>query len=406
MNIEPISRDLMRQMNRSLVLNTIRLDKLISRAQISRKTGLSAATISGLVSALLDEGLILEQEEGNSSGGRRPVLLSLNPSGGFVMGIKLMEEHLIAVMTNLEANVVDSKNVPFQGNTPEEVIRAISEGVELLLAKHDIPRSKLFGVGIGLAGIVDQETGILRLSPIFGWQGLPFGRMVQENLQVPVYIDNDVNTVTLTEKWFGVAQNIDHFLTVTVGRGIGLGIVSNGRLCRGQGGAGEFGHVVVDPDGERCSCGKRGCLETFVADPALLKQAKAEASLKDKVNSIDDLRVLAEEGNPQVRAIYARAGEILGRWMANLINIFDPQMVILTGEGVKARDLFVENMLEAVQAHKMPGIGLDTEIHIDELEDLVWARGAAGLVLRAVFESPIYKQAHEPQAKILVRVQS
>jgi len=391
-NFEPFSKDLMRQMNRSLVLNTIRLEGPISRAQIARGTGLSAATVSGLVSELLDDDLILEREEGDSSGGRRPVLLSLNPSGGFVMGIKLMEDHLIAALTNLEANVVDSMNVPFNSTEPEEVVEAIADGVEHLLAKNEIPPTKLFGVGVGLAGIVDQETGILRLSPIFGWQGVPFGKMVQNKLQVPVYIDNDVNTVTLTEKWFGMARDIDHFLTVTIGRGVGLGIVANGRLYRGRGGAGEFGHIAVDPEGDLCSCGKRGCLETFVADPSLLKKAKADPSLRKQVQSIDDLRKLAVEGNAAAKAIYALAGEILGREIANLINIFDPQMIILTGEGVKARDLFVEAMFTAVQSHTMPGMGKDTTVHIDELEDLAWARGAAGLVLRAVFESPIFKQ--------------
>lgn len=382
----------MRQMNRSLVLNTIRLEGPISRAQIARGTGLSAATVSGLAADLIEDGLIFEREEGDSSGGRRPVLLSLNPSGGYVMGIKLMEDHLIAALTNLEANVVDSMNVPFNSTEPEEVVRAIADGVEHLLAQNAIPTNKLFGVGVGLAGIVDQETGILRLSPIFGWQGLPFGKMVQNELQVPVYIDNDVNTVTLTEKWFGMARDIDHFLTVTIGRGVGLGIVSNGRLYRGRGGAGEFGHVVVDPQGDLCSCGKRGCLETYVADPNLLKKAKADRDLREKVQTIDDLRSLAVEGNSTAGAIYKLAGEMLGCGIANLINVFDPQMIILTGEGVKARDLFVDSMFAAIHSHTMPGMGADTIVHIDELEDLAWARGAAGLVLKAVFESPIFKQ--------------
>jgi len=392
---EPVSKDMMRQMNRSLVLNTVRLKGPISRADIARVTGLSAASVSGLVTELIHEDLIFEQEEGNSSGGRRPVLLSLNPSGGYVIGIKLMEDHLIAALTNLESRVVDSMNAPFTGVEPGEVIQAIADGVAQLLETNAIPPVKLFGVGIGLAGIVDQNTGILRLSPIFGWQGLAFGKMIQEKLQVPVFIDNDVNTVTLTEKWFGIARDIDHFLTVTIGRGVGLGIVTNGRLYRGKGGAGEFGHVVVDPDGPSCPCGKQGCLETYVADPGLVARAQSEGTLQDKVQTIDDLRSLAESGNPAAKAIYSVAGETLGRGIANLINVFDPEMIILTGEGVKACDLFVESMFKAIKTHTMPGMGSGTNVHIDELEDLAWARGAAGLVLRAVFESPIFKQDYD-----------
>ena len=392
LNFEPVSKDLMRQMNRSLVLNTIRLKGPISRAQIARETGLSAATVSGLVTKLIENDLVLEREEGHSSGGRRPVLISLNPSGGYVIGIKLMEDHLIAALTNLEANVVDSMNKPFVSTKPDKVIQVIADGVAHLLSKNEIPSSKLFGVGVGLAGIMDQETGILRLSPIFGWKGLPLGKMIKEKLNVPVFIDNDVNTVTLTEKWFGVARDIDHFLTVTVGRGVGLGIMTNGRLYRGRGGAGEFGHVVVDPEGNLCSCGKRGCLETYIADPSLLKKAMANPNIGLKVNTIEGLRELAGSGDPAAVAIYEEAGDMLGRWLANLINLFDPQMIILTGEGVTARHLFMESMFKAVQSHTMAGMNPKTIIHIDELEDLAWARGAAGLVLRAVFESPIFKQ--------------
>lgn len=392
LNHEPVSKDLMRQMNRSLVLNTIRLEGPISRAQIARESGLSAATVSGLVTELILEELVFEREEGDSSGGRRPVLLSLKPSGGFVIGIKLMEDHLIGALTNLEANVVTSTNVPFSGMNPEDVITVIKHAVDELLAENKLPQSKLLGVGVGLAGIVDQDTGLLRHSPIFGWQGVPFGKMVQDALSVPAFIDNDVNTVTLTEKWFGVAKDIDHFVTVTIGRGVGMGIVSNGRLYRGRGGAGEFGHIVVEPDGELCSCGKRGCLETLVADPYLVVKAQQIPSLSNRVESIDDLRALAEEGNAEARAVYRSAGESLGQSIANLINIFDPQMIILTGEGVKARNWFSKPMFEAIEACTMPGLGPDVPVQIDDLEDLAWARGAAGLVLRVVFDSPIFKQ--------------
>lgn len=392
LNFEPVSKDLMRQMNRSLVLNTVRLAGPISRAQISRESGLCAATVSGLVADLIQEDLVFEQEEGDSSGGRRPVLLSLNPSGGFAIGIKLMEDHLIAALTNLEAKVIDSINVPFNGMDPKAVIAMIVEGVSLLLQNNKISQSKLLGVGVGLAGVVDQDSGLLRLSPIFGWQGLPFGRMIQERLEVPVFIDNDVNTVTLTERWFGAAKDFDHFLTVTIGRSVGMGIVTNGRLYRGRGGAGEFGHTVVDPEGDQCFCGKRGCLETFVANPFLVKKAQRIKRISAKVQTVDDLRALAEFGDPEAKAIYKTAGEMLGRGIANLVNIFDPQMIILTGEGFKARDLFSERMFASIRVNTLPGLGHDLLVHIDELDDLAWARGAAGLVLRVVFESPIFIQ--------------
>jgi predicted NBD/HSP70 family sugar kinase len=392
-NHEPVSKDLMRQMNRSLVLNCIRLDGPISRSQIARQSGLSAATVSGLTAELIDEGLVFEQEAGDSSGGRRPVLLSLKADGGFVIGVKLMENHLIAALTNLEANIVQDINLPFSQNEPESIIDAIASAASKLLSRAGVSREKCYGLGVGLAGIVDQETGVLRHSPIFGWQGLPIAEMISEAVGVPVFIDNDVNTVTLTEKWFGIAQDLDHFLMVTIGRGVGMGIVVNGRLYRGRGGAGEFGHMVIDPEGPRCSCGNRGCLETYVADPSLLREARSVLGEADAPASVDALHGLAERGDLAARRIYAIAGEMLGRSLANLINLFDPQMIILSGEGVRSRQFIVPGMLASVQAHKMPGMGEQVRIHVDELEDLAWARGAAGLVLRTVFESPIFKSA-------------
>ncbi len=392
-NHEPVSKDLMRQMNRSLVLNCVRLDSPISRSQIARQSGLSAATVSGLTAELIEEGLIFEQEAGDSSGGRRPVLLSLKADGGFVIGVKLMENHLIGALTNLEANILEDINLPFSRTEPDSIIDAISKAVANLLSQAGIPAGKCYGLGVGLAGIVDQETGVLRHSPIFGWQGLPIAEMISRAVGVPVFIDNDVNTVTLTEKWFGIAQDLDHFLMVTIGRGVGMGIVVNGRLYRGRGGAGEFGHMVIDPRGPQCSCGNRGCLETYVADPSLLREARSVIGTLDESATVEDLHSLADAGDPAARRIYDIAGEMLGRSLANLINLFDPQMIILSGEGIRSRQFIVPSMLASVQAHKMPGMGDQVCIHVDELEDLAWARGAAGLVLRAVFESPIFKSA-------------
>lgn len=385
----------MRQMNRSLVLNCVRVEGPISRSEIARQSGLSAATVSGLTADLIQEGLIFEQRSGDSSGGRRPVLLSLKPDGGFVVGVKLMEDHLITVLTNLEAHILVDLNHPLSENNPQSVISDISKAVRDILHRSAIPSEKLYGLGVGLAGIVDQTQSILRYSPIFGWQGLPLASMLKESVGVPVFIDNDVNTVTLTEKWFGVAQNLDHFLMVTIGRGVGLGIVVNGRLYRGQGGAGEFGHIVMDPQGPLCSCGNHGCLETFIADPHLVRKAQKILPLNQTPESVEDLHLLGRQGHSSVLEIYHEAGEMLGRGLANLINIFDPQMIILSGEGVRSKAFFLSAMMEAVQAYKMPGMEEEINIHIDMLEDLAWARGAAGLVLRSVFDSPIFKNPSE-----------
>jgi predicted NBD/HSP70 family sugar kinase len=273
------------------------------------------------------------------------------------------------------------------------------EVVDLLVSKGGIEKDHLFGVGVGLAGIVNAKAGRLRYSPYFGWHDVPLVELLHSRLQVPVYIDNDVNTLTLNEQLFGAGQGIDNFLAVTIGRGVGLGIVVNDQLYRGGvGGGGEFGHTVVDPDGHLCDCGKRGCLETYVSDPALLRlaaEATSEGRLSQEVEDVDELIALAESGVPAAQAIFSYGGEILGYGIANLINIFNPKMVILSGEGVRAGDLLIEPMCTTIQQYVMPGLAEDTEIRIDLWEDDAWARGAASLVLQELFKSPIYESEKE-----------
>jgi predicted NBD/HSP70 family sugar kinase len=256
--------------------------------------------------------------------------------------------------------------------------------VRTLLAKSKIRKDLLIGVGIGLAGIIDGESGVLRHSPIFGWHDVPLKATLQKRLDVPVYVDNDVNTLTLTEQWFGAGQGVENFLTVTVGRGVGLGIVFHNRLYHGaRGGAGEFGHTVVDPNGYLCDCGKRGCLETFISDPALMRlaaEAHDKKAIPSKVKDVDALVELGQEGNPEVVRIFADAGDALAQALANLINVLSPELIIISGEGVRASDLLFEPMYAAINKYIMPGLVEDTEVRIDLWDDDAWARGAAGLV--------------------------
>ena len=393
------NRDLIRAINRSAVLNTIKNFGPISRTDIARRTGLSAATITGITTDLIEDSLVFEKEQGDSSGGRRPILLALNPRGGFVVGLKLTEENVTAALTDLEATVIAKQTILIEDMSVDMVINSIVEVVEKLEHQASIEQQNLYGVGIGLAGIIDADRGVLRYSPIFGWHDVPLVDLLQSRLKVPVFIDNDVNTFTLTERWFGKGQGVDNFLTVTVGRGIGMGIVVNGQLYHGvKGGAGEFGHTVINPEGPMCDCGKRGCLETYASDPALVRAAKTSfenGKMKKAVNSINELQTLAEEGDPGAKNVYAKAGETLGRGIANLINVFNPELIIIGGEGVGAGELLFKPLCEAVENYVMPGLADDTEIKIELWNDDAWARGAAGLVLRELFESPIHREVIE-----------
>lgn len=385
------NRNLIRAINRSTVLNTIKTWGPLSRTEIAKRTGLSAATITTIAAELLESNLVFEKEAGDSSGGRKPILLALNPRGGYVIGAKLTEDHISAALTDLEATVLDKRTIPLAEVSQAAVLESFCQVINHMLEMNAIDRRRFYGIGVGLAGIVDPARGLLRQSPIFGWDKVLLANLLYNSVEAPVYIDNDVNTLTLTELWFGRGQGIDNFLTVTIGRGVGLGIVLGGKLYSGaRGGAGEFGHTVVDPGGPLCACKKRGCLETYVSDPALVRQAQ-EAGLP--VVSAEGLVHLAEAGDEIARVVLVHAGEILGRAIANLVNVLVPQLIILSGEGVRAGEWLFAPMRRSLQEFVLPALRSDVDLQIDVWDEYAWARGAAGLVLRHLFESPVDKEA-------------
>ena len=387
------NRDLIRAINRSIILNAIKTHGPVGRAEVAQVTGLSPATVTGITANLIAENLVFEKEPGDSSGGRRPILLAINPQGAYVVGLKLMEAKVVGALINLEAAVLCKESVELTEPTPQMAMAAVAGLVESLVACVGVPRARLLGVGLGLAGIVDSERGVLRRSPYLGWRDLPLRDLLQERLHVPVYIDNDVNTLTLAEQWFGAGQGVDDFLTITVGRGVGLGIVVNHQFYRGgRGGAGELGHTVVDPQGLLCDCGKHGCLETLVGDPGLLRAA-GEAFGEEAPLTTDELLALAEAGDERAQGVFARAGTILGRAVANLINVFNPQRIIISGEGARYGRWLFKPMSAAVDLHAMPALRDDVQIMIEPWGDDAWARGSASLVLRELFEYPVRRDS-------------
>ena len=386
------NRDLIRKINTNIVLTTIKNYAPISRTEIAKQTGLSAATITAISGELIEQDLVFEKEQGDSSGGRKPVLLAINPNGAFVIGIKLSTEHITGALTDFNSNLLLRTSQAVKEKSVDKVITQLISVVENLMEEKGVERSKLLGVGVGLAGIVNSESGKLVYSPIFDWRNVSIVKKMEAKLHIPVYIDNDVNTLTMTENLFGAGKGVDDFLTVTIGRGIGLGIVVNGQIYRGGlGGAGEFGHTVIGREGPLCSCGKRGCLEGIASDPAMLKRAKTlfqKGELGIEPKNIENLFELAHDGNQAAISIFEESGEALGIGISNLINLFNPQLIILSGEGIRSGEFILPAMYNTLEKNVMQGLKNFTEIRVDVWDDDAWARGAASLVLTQLFEYP------------------
>ena len=394
------NRQLIREINQSLVLSLVRNHGPISRTDIADAAHLSLATVSSISNALIDQGLIYEHEAGISTGGRRPILLALNRQAGLVIGVKLTENQIVAALTDLTAEVIEQRAAPLgSDHRPEAVVGALAALVDQLRAAH--PGRRMVGIGLGMAGVIDRRQGICRFSPFLQWHSVPLRHMLEQRLGLPVVIENDVNTFTMAEQWFGAGVGVNDFLVVTLGRGIGMGMVLNGQLYRGGcGGGGEFGHITMVPDGPRCDCGKRGCLEALVADPAIVRRMQMATN---RELTMEATVALARQGDTTAQGIFAAAGRTLGMALADLVNIFNPPLLVIGGEGARALDLLQESLQETLQTHCFDGFFNDMRLVVEPWGDDAWARGAASLMLDELFRPDVYHN-DESRASLMLPI--
>ena len=390
--------DLIRDLNRTLVLNLLREHEGLSRADLARASRLSPSTVTSITAELIRDGFVLEDPAnggGRKSGiiGRPATALRVNPNAGYVVGVKLAAETVTAALTDLAGEPITFHTAPRRSlPAAEETARSVGDAVEAVMDRARRPVDRLLGVGVGLPGIVDPDSGIVDRSPLPELNGLNIARLVAGRVRVPVHVDNDVNTLTIAEHLFGAGRGLRHLLVVSVGRGIGMGLVVNGALYRGGvGGAGEFGHVTIDPAGAACWCGRRGCLETLATEGALV--AAVAAATGQHIEP--DLLAGAAQSDDRIGRLLGQAGTALGRAIRNVIGVLDPERVVVSGEGVRLGDQYLEAMRNQVLEGGAEGTG-STDITIEPWGDEAWARGAASLVLGELFHP-----AHLPQPQAL-----
>ena len=392
-------RNLMRAINRSKILEAIRTIGMISRIDIARTTGLSQALVTGLTADLIKEGLILEKQSGEYEGGRRPMLLALNPEGAFVVGVNLSITELSVVIVNFEGVVIASyaqSLEPIQ-HSVSEIAASVVGAVQACIWEANFAKEQVSGVGIGLPGLVDPDSGDIRFLPNYGWQNVNLKELVQSQLNHPCYIDNSSNTLALAEQWFGEGKGVDNFLVVTIENGVGLGAVINGRIYRGQEGiAGEFGHITINPDGPECRCGKKGCVEAYAGKIAIMRDAR-QAVLDEQWDcenpdhfTYEDVVGAAQNGTAVLRQLFNRAGRMLGVGISHLVTLFNPTKIIITGQGVRAGDLIFDAMDSTLDTYLSDKFGRrTTQIIVQQWTEQDWARGAGALVLQELYKSPV-----------------
>ena len=381
------SRSLLRDLNMSLLIELVRQRGPISRAELARQSQISPATITAVVAHLLGRGIVSEVALAPSRGGRPPILLQLNPEAGFAVGVKLRGDGLTTVVCDLDARIVatDELSETLAGD-PTAAVAAVEHATRRVLRQARVARSKVLGVGIGLSGIIDPHQGICRFSHLLDWSDVSLGEPLSKRLRLPVWVDNDVKTLAIAEKWTGDGIAAHNFVTLSVGRGVGLGIVIDRSLYRGAaGGAGELGHIIVEVDGPLCECGRAGCLEALVGEQALRRRIGERLG---RSISHDELVLLAGSGDLVTHDVLEEAGRELGIAVANAMTLLNPELLIIGGEGTELGPAFLDPVVSAVHDLTFANLGREIEVKIQKWGDEAWAVGAATLVLRETFNIP------------------
>lgn len=315
---------LIKKMNSYIIFQCIRKHAPVSRAQISEITGLNKATVSSLVTELIEQELTYEIGPGESSGGRKPVMLLYNNKAGYAIGIDLGVNYIRGILVDLAGEIVTEVYEKLPKQTRELAFDKLTQTIELLISKSPACPYGIVGIGVGVPGIVDQDGQIV-FAPNMKWREVPLKSMLEEKFNLPVFVDNEANVGAQGEQKYGVGKGINNQLYLSVGYGIGSGLILNKELYKGAlGFSGEVGHLSIQFDGKQCSCGNLGCWELYASEKALLEEAKVLG-----IHQMDELIEAAEQGNEAVIAILEKIGYYLGVGIANLTNTFNPESIVI-----------------------------------------------------------------------------
>jgi predicted NBD/HSP70 family sugar kinase len=373
-------RDLRRD-NRSVLLWSLYFDQPCSRQDLSEATGLSSASVSNVTRELIDEGVVAEAGSVDSDGGRPRTLLQIDSNYGFVIGVDVGETRVrveLFDLTMAERAKVDYPLGP--GNQGVDVIvDRILTGLETVLASGDVDSKAVLGIGVGVPGVVEQGSEVLVHGQTYGWEAVPLARLLRSGTSLPLYIDNGAKTMGQAELWFGAGRGARHAVVCLIGSGVGASIIAHGSIHRGAtSSAGEWGHTTVVVGGRACRCGSRGCLEAYVGAQAILDRYGLPLS-GDQESA---LAALADLAGTSARAaeVLEETALFLGVGIANLINLLNPEQIILGGwSGLLLGVRMLPAIRDAARRHSLRHPFADTSIELGRLGPDAVAMGAATL---------------------------
>ena len=391
-----------RKMNRAIVLETLRVNKTLSRAGLAGETGLNPSTVSNIIAELINDDLICETDLIQPSTGRPGRLLELNPSGGCAVGLEINVDYISIILADFATNILWRRKVESSPELGQDAILQKVKGLIDEAINFGCQRQlRLLGIGVGVPGLVDTHTGLLRVAPNLHWMDVPVCELLGQHFDCPVYVENEANAAALGEYYFGVARHIRNFIYLSAGIGLGSGIVIDGKLFRGRYGfAGEAGHMTLDVNGELCACGKHGCWETFVSPRAVLQRVRytlvqaPDSKLHELVAgnldmlTYEDVMKAARSGEPVALAAIGEVGHYLGVGVANLINLLNAELIVLGGSLSLVGSIVLPEVEKIVNSTALAPNREHLQIAASTLGVDACMMGAVALVLDEILREP------------------
>jgi glucokinase-like ROK family protein len=409
-NLQGSNINLVKQHNLQAILLNLLYEPGLSRSHLAKQTNLSNTTITNLIAELIEQGIVREKVANSDEQdmlrpvGRPRTSVCLEPNARFVIGVHIGIGIFRVAIANLRSEIIHSQVYSFDVNSPPpDVLNQIVSAIESTITESSFEKQSLLGIGVGASGLVDFTTGVNLLAPNLNWHDVPLREYLQEKLSLPVIVDNNVRAMAIGETYFGAGRGVDSVAFVYGRTGVGAGLTFKGQVFRGSSkGAGVIGHnAMLLQGGEPCRCGNSGCLETLVSESAILRQAEniarinpegilatlfSQASDNPPIECVFDA---ARQGDIQVQKMIEERGYYLGIALTNLVNLFNPELILLGGIFSRGDDLFIKPVMQTIQQRAFGGLGKNVRVQAASFGWKSGVTGAAALALLHFFYQQI-----------------
>lgn len=381
----------LRQVNYQLILRKLYLNGPMSRLDLSAQTELSPSTVTNVTSKMFEDGVWIERGMEESLGGRPRTILDINPEYGYLVGVDLGETHVQMELFDLTRHKLATtrKVITESDNSPENYVQVILEHLHTLLASSGISREAILGMGVGVPGIVEHNGQVNVAAPMWDWKPVRLLEILEDELRLPVYVDNGAKAMALAESWFGAGRGVQDMVVILIGTGIGAGVITKGTLYRGAtNSAGEWGHTKIELDGRPCRCGSRGCLEAYAGAPGIITTLNEITESQSTLPEAEQLAALTQlvqsckNNDPLARQVFQTTAHVLGAGIANLVNLFNPERIVIGGwAGLLVGEAILDDIISSVKKYSLPLSTASLEIGLCQFGQDAICTGAACLVL-------------------------